>query len=183
MLLSSFPGSLPPTVRSRCSRIDLTNPAYDESIEWLTDVHKIDLEVAHRLTTHGFGPYEVLHMNTNDGLKAYQMLCEGLTSLISGNLSVGAFTRQNSVYDIGLTLKVIQSEIHRGLRRSVQVDHDSKIPVLISAELALKFRSTLFSVYFSIGEFLHWPKRSVDEQLFLEFIAEKLSFSPHRGNK
>jgi hypothetical protein len=115
-------------------------------------------------------------LNTTEYLEAYQALIDGLTGLISGNISAGAFTRQNGIYDIVLTLKVIQSEIHRGLRESAQPHHDTDVPVLISPDLAVEFREVLFSLYFAIGRFLSWPKKSVDEQLFLEDVALKLAF-------
>ena len=176
LLVSSFPSNLPPTIRSRCSRLNLNNPTSDESIEWLTGKHKVDLKVAQQLITHGLGPYEVLQMNTREHLEAHQALIDGLTGLISGNISAGAFARQSGIYDIVLTLKVIQSEIHRGLRESAQPHHDTDVPVLISPDLAVEFREVLFSVYFAIGRFLSWPKKSVDEQLFLEDVALKLAF-------
>ena len=176
LLVSSFPSNLPPTIRSRCSRLNLNNPTSDESIEWLTGKHKVDLKVAQQLITHGLGPYEVLQMNTRENLEAHQALIDGLTGLISGNISAGAFARQSGIYDIVLTLKVIQSEIHRGLRKSAQPHHDTDVPVLISPDLAVEFREVLFSVYFAIGRFLSWPKKSVDEQLFLEDVALKLAF-------
>jgi DNA polymerase III delta prime subunit len=176
LLVSSSPSNLPPTIRSRCSRLNLNNPTSDESIEWLTAKHKVDLKVAQQLITHGLGPYEVLQMNTRENLEAHQALIDGLTSLISGNISAGAFARQSGIYDIVLTLKVIQSEIHRGLRKSAQPHHDTDVPVLISPDLAVEFREALFSVYFAIGRFLSWPKKSVDEQLFLEDVALKLAF-------
>ena len=115
-------------------------------------------------------------MNTRENLEAHQALIDGLTGLISGNIGAGAFARQSGIYDIVLTLKVIQSEIHRGLRESAQPDHDTDVPVLISSDLAVEFREALFSVYFAIGRFLSWPKKSVDEQLFLEDVALKLAF-------
>ena len=176
LLVSSSPSNLPPTIRSRCSRLNLNNPTSDESIEWLTVKHKVDLKVAQQLITHGLGPYEVLQMNTRENLEAHQALIDGLTNLISGNISAGAFARQSGIYDIVLTLKVIQSEIHRGLRESAQPHHDTDVPVLISPDLAVEFREALFSVYFAIGRFLSWPKKSVDEQLFLEDVALKLAF-------
>ena len=176
LLVSSSPSNLPPTIRSRCSRLNLNNPTSDESIEWLTVKHKVDLKVAQQLITHGLGPYDVLQMNTRENLEAHQALIDGLTNLISGNISAGAFARQSGIYDIVLTLKVIQSEIHRGLRESAQPHHDTDVPVLISPDLAVEFRETLFSVYFAIGRFLSWPKKSVDEQLFLEDVALKLAF-------
>ena len=182
LLLSSFPGNLPPTIRSRCSRLDLNNPTIDESIEWLTTEHKVDLKVAQQLITCGLGPYEVLQMNTREDLEAYQALIDGLTGLISGSVNAGAFARHNGVYDTVLTLKVIQSEIYRGLRESVHPRHHADVPVLISPDLALEFREVLFSVYFAIGKFLSWPKKSVDEQLFLEHIALKLSFAHNHGH-
>ena len=181
LLLSSFPGSLPPTIRSRCSRLDLDDPTSEESIEWLTTEHKVDFSVAQQLITHGLGPYQVLQMNTREQLDAHQELIEGLANLVSGKLSAGAFTRQRGMYDIGCTLKVIQSEIYRGLKESVRPDHDADVPVLISPNVALEFREVLFSVYFEIGRFLSWPKKSVDEQLFLEDIAFKLSFREPSG--
>ena len=176
LLVSSSPSNLPPTIRSRCSRLNLNNPTSDESIEWLTVKHKVDLKVAQQLITHGLGPYEVLQMNTRENLEAHQALIDGLTNLISGNISAGAFARQSGIYDIVLTLKVIQSEIHRGLRKSAQPHHDTDVPVLISPDLAVEFREALFSLYFAIGRFLSWPKKSVDEQLFLEDVALKLAF-------
>ena len=176
LLVSSSPSTLPPTIRSRCSRLNLNNPTSDESIEWLTVKHKVDLKVAQQLITRGLGPYEVLQMNTRENLEAHQALIDGLTNLISGNISAGAFARQSGIYDIVLTLKVIQSEIHRGLRESAQPHHDTDVPVLISPDLAVEFREALFSVYFAIGRFLSWPKKSVDEQLFLEDVALKLAF-------
>jgi len=176
LLVSSFPSNLPPTIRSRCSRLNLNNPTRDESIEWLTAKHKVDLKVAQQLITHGLGPYEVLQLNTTEYLETYQALIDGLTGLISGNISAGAFSRQNGIYDIVLTLKVIQSEIHRGLRESAQPHHDTDVPGLISPDLAVEFREVLFSLYFAIGRFLSWPKKSVDEQLFLEDVAVKLAF-------
>ena len=182
LLLSSFPGSLPPTIRSRCSRLDLNNPTIDESIEWLTTEHQVDLKVAQQLITHGLGPYEVLQMNTREDLEAHEALIDELAGLISGNVSSGAFARQSGIYNIVLTLKVIQSEIYRGLRESVQPRHDADVPVLISPDLALEFREVLFSVYFAIGKFLSWPKKSVDERLFLEHIALKLSFAHNHGH-
>jgi len=176
LLLSSFPSNLPPTIRSRCSRLNLNNPTSDESIEWLTVKHNVDLKVAQQLITHGLGPYEVLEMNTRENLEAHQALIDGLSGLISGEISAGAFTRQSGIYDIVLTLKVIQSEIHRGLRESAQPHHDPDGPVLISPDQAVEFREVLFSVYYAIGRFLSWPKKSVDEQLFLEDVALKLAF-------
>ena len=165
LLVSSSPSNLPPTIRSRCRRLNLN----------------VDLKVAQQLITHGLGPYDVLQMNTRENLEAHQALIDGLTNLISGNISAGAFARQSGIYDIVLTLKVIQSEIYRGLRRSVQVHQDTKIPVVISPDLALECRDVLFSVYFAIGRFLSWPKKSVDEQLFLEYIAQNLSFTDNHG--
>ena len=176
LLLSSFPGTLPATIRSRCSRLDLDNPTAEECIDWLTTEHKVDLKVAQQLIAHGLGPHEVLQMNTREDLEAHQELIVGLAGLISGNVSAGAFTRQSGIYDIVLTLKVIRSEIYRGLKESVKPDHVPDVPVLISPDLALEFREVLFSVYSAIGRFLSWPKKSVDEQLFLEDIALKLSF-------
>ncbi len=181
LLLSSFPENLPPTIHSRCSRINLNNPTNDESIEWLTAVHKVDLKVARHLIAHRFGPYEVLRMNVEENLDAHQTLIDGLTDLISGNVSAGTFARQSGTYDIGLTLKVIQTEIYHGLRESVQPHHNTKIPAVISPDQARQFREALFSVYFAIGRFLQWPKKSVDEQLFLEYIAQKLSFTKNLG--
>ena len=176
LLLSSFPGTLPATFRSRCSRLDLDNPTAEECIDWLTTEHKVDLKVAQQLIAHGLGPHEVLQMNTREDLEAHQAWIVGLAGLISGNVSAGAFTRQSGIYDIVLTLKVIRSEIYRGLKESVKPDHVPDVPVLISPDLALEFREVLFSVYSAIGRFLSWPKKSVDEQLFLEYIALKLSF-------
>ena len=180
LLLSSFPGNLPPTIRSRCSRLDLNNPSNDESIEWLTTEHNVDLEVAQQLIAHGLGPYEVLQMNTREDIVAYQVLIDGLTGLISGNVNAGTFAREIGIYDRVLTLKVIQSEIYRGLRESVLPRHSADVPVLITSNLALEFREVLFSVYYAIGKFLSWPKKSVDEQLFLEHIAHKLAFTHNR---
>jgi len=176
LLLSSFPGNLPATIRSRCSRLDLNNPTNDESIEWLTGEHKVDLKVAQQLITLGLGPYEALQMNTMENLEAHQALVDGLNGLFSGSVSAGAFTRQIGISNIVLTLKVIQSEICRGFRESVQPHHDADVPVLISSDLAVECRENLFSVYFAIGRFLSWPKKSVDEQLFLEDVALKLAF-------
>ena len=99
LLVSSSPSNLPPTIRSRCSRLNLNNPTSDESIEWLTVKHKVDLKVAQQLITHGLGPYEVLQMNTSEHLKAHQALIDGLTGLISGSVNAGAFARQNGIYD------------------------------------------------------------------------------------
>ena len=66
LLLSSFPGTLPATIRSRCSRLDLDNPTAEECIDWLTTEHKVDLKVAQQLIAHGLGPHEVLQMNTRE---------------------------------------------------------------------------------------------------------------------
>ena len=114
LLVSSSPSNLPPTIRSRCSRLNLNNPTSDESIEWLTVKHMVDLKVAQQLITHGLGPYEVLQMNTRENLEAHQALIDGLTNLISGNISAGAFARQSGIYDIVLTLKVIHSPLNSG---------------------------------------------------------------------
>ena len=105
-MVCSFPSNLPPTIRSRCSRFNLNNPTSDESIEWLTVKHKVDLKVAQQLITHGLGPYEVLQMNTSENLEAHQALIDGLTALISGNISAGIFARQSGISDIVLALRV-----------------------------------------------------------------------------
>ena len=134
------------------------------------------MKVAQQLITHGLGPYEALQMNTSENLEAHQALIDGLTGLISGDISAAAFSRQSGIYDIALTLKVIQTEIHRGLRGWAQPHHDTDVSVLISPDLAVEFREVLYSVYFAIGRFLSWPKKAVDEQLFLEEVALKLAF-------
>ena len=181
LLLSSFPGNLPATIRSRCSRINLDNPTNDESIEWLVTMHNVDSNFAQLLTQVGFGPYEVLQMNTKETVECHQTVINGLTGLISGSVSTRTFTHQSGSYDIRFTLKVIQSEIYRGLRESVLPYRETKQPVLISPELALEFRDVLFSIYLSIGRFLNWPKKSVDEQLFLEYISQELNLSHYPG--
>ena len=93
-------------------------------------------------------------MNTKENLDAHQTLIDGLKDLISGKISAGMFARRSGLYATGLTLKVIQTEILRGLKESVHAHHDNRVPALISPDLALEFRETLFSVYFSIGMFV-----------------------------
>jgi DNA polymerase-3 subunit delta' len=84
LLLSSAPGRLLPTVRSRCRRLDLA-PIADEVVEQLLIDEGIDIQNARKIAGHARGrPGYALMLAAGDGAEAISLAHQFLSAAQSG---------------------------------------------------------------------------------------------------
>ncbi len=84
LLLSSAPGRLLPTVRSRCRRLDLS-PVSDEVVEQLLIDEGVDAQNAHKIAGHARGrPGYALMLAAGEGAEAISLAGQFLSAAQSG---------------------------------------------------------------------------------------------------
>jgi len=85
-LLSSEPARLPHTIRSRCQRLEMRLPAWNEALAWLKLHHDDETQVLEALTAARGHPQLALHWLRGEGLRLRQQVATELKQLAQGKL-------------------------------------------------------------------------------------------------
>ncbi len=180
ILLTSQLHTLPPTVRSRCSVLNLQNPSLADSTSWLEDGGEIDSNLARSLLTCGFGPLEVQQMFNSGSPDKLASFATELADVVGRGEASDLIASR--LVEIGprLGLRLIQQQLVRGLRISVGCEEpNDRLARVLRIGLG---RDGCHRLYTKIGRYLHWPRGAVDERLFLEDIAWRLARSGAEGD-
>ncbi len=87
LLVSSRPGRLPATIRSRCQRLEFRVPAADEAIAWLRTQGVAVSDASDALTAARGNPGQAAHWLREGGLRIRGEVLKGLESLREGRAS------------------------------------------------------------------------------------------------
>jgi len=171
-LVTASPHLLPATIRSRCIEYKVPTPSLDQSVSWLEKSHSINREQAEDLLAFFLGsPLKASTSFLDDSWSVGISIRADIEKIVSDTLSVVQASEKWGQIDPQASLRWLQQELRNSFRYSVGVP-STKMGELLYERLG---RDICLEIYAKVGEFLMWPRRSVDERLFLEWVFGKFS--------
>jgi DNA polymerase-3 subunit delta' len=122
ILVSSMPGSILPTVRSRCQHLSLPVPQKAEASVWLQQELNIDAGQAGQLLGEGSGPVLLAQSWRDETIGLNQEREKDLQSALSGQLSLFALAEQWQAYALEQNLRWLEQRLVKVLRSAALAD-------------------------------------------------------------
>ena len=166
ILVSTHPGYLPATIRSRCMIINLDAPDVETQKEWLA-AHMPESEAESMMSLITDGPLAVLKYHQQDYLEQHQQMLKGVSAIamqqVNGIEVAASFSKQ----EFRTTLLWLQNFVSDLIKwRS-----GAKIPPW-TGQTNLKIEGismqSLFFLYDKIGFYKKIAREQLNEQLALE---------------
>jgi len=108
ILVTSQPGRLLPTVRSRCQRLDFPIPPPDEALRWLAGKISSDNDAALLLGMAGGAPLAVVYQMSEEYLKQRATLMSDMRAMLAGQRSAVDVAGTLAGLDPGMTMQMLQ---------------------------------------------------------------------------
>ena len=116
ILLSHVAAALPATIRSRCQRLNLTQPDTAEATAWLTTVCGDPELAAELLEASDNRPMRAAELYRNDGLEALRALGEGFDGLLSGRISPLELPQLVADMELGDVIELLERRVGKEIR-------------------------------------------------------------------
>ncbi|MCX2981371.1 DNA polymerase III subunit delta' [Halieaceae bacterium IMCC14734] len=116
ILVSHVAGALPATIRSRCQRLNLAQPAATEATAWLTTVCGDPALAAELLEASDNRPMLAAELYRSDGMDALRALREGLDGLLGARISPLEFPQLVADIELGEVIELFERRVGNEIR-------------------------------------------------------------------
>ncbi len=175
ILISQCPGALPPTILSRCQKIQFVNPDRAVIIDWLVG-QGVDLNQARSAATaYGGTPFKLRRDCREGRLNTDSDILTDIAALRSGRADPPSIVKQwKAKHPTAETVEGIWLVLHRAIRKKVEASEPASGEQHPLSDLDI---SALYGLLDQCGDAMRAliHKRNFNELLMLEAIAVRIA--------
>jgi DNA polymerase-3 subunit delta' len=175
LLISSRPGMLPGTIRSRCQNLTFPLPPRKQSLDWLNDQHTANWEVL--LSVSAGAPFKALELARQGVFEARAQMVEELFALLDGRTDAVTLAAAWAGRDAAQLLHWLASILLDIIRLGVKPDLVSPFNPDIQTRLADLATQKNAKTWHHIMRKVMDTRKSLTRQLNLQLQLEALLIS------
>ena len=169
ILLSSLPGYLPATIRSRCLQIGIPLPNEESARAWLTK-HIPEQDAVAALRHANGAPLDALALQQSDFLPLHEQLQQNISELASGKiagLELAAKLLKHDFLQVLNWLHKFNCDIIKAHCGVASTNHHDSYREIAPADLSAQ---RMFALYDKIGNYRKIAREQINEQLAMEEV-------------